>query len=94
MESGGQDLEDNDDEFVVLTAPGDLMRVKAGLEAAGIEVKGAELSMRPKTPVAVDAETARKVLRLTDALDDLDDIQDVYHNMEMTEELAAALEAE
>jgi YebC/PmpR family DNA-binding regulatory protein len=92
MEAGGNDLEDNDDEFVVLTGPSDVMTVKAGLEAQGIEVRGAEISMRPKTPVAVDVATARKVLRLVDALEELDDIQDVYHNMEMTEELAAALE--
>jgi YebC/PmpR family DNA-binding regulatory protein len=92
MEAGGNDLEDNDDEFVVLTGPSDIMAVKAGLEAQGIEVRGAEISMRPKTPVAVDVATARKVLRLVDALEELDDIQDVYHNMEMTEELAAALE--
>jgi YebC/PmpR family DNA-binding regulatory protein len=92
MEAGGNDLEDNDDEFVVLTGPSDIMAVKAGLEGQGFEVRGAEISMRPKTPVAVDVATARKVLRLVDALEELDDIQDVYHNMEMTEELAAALE--
>jgi len=94
MEAGGNDLEDNEDEFVVLTAPNDVMAVKAALEAQGIEVRGAELSMRAKQPVAVAVDTVRKILRLVDALDELDDIQDVYHNMEMTEEIAAALDAE
>jgi YebC/PmpR family DNA-binding regulatory protein len=93
MEAGGNDLEDNDDEFV-LTAPGDVMAVKAALEAQGIQVRGAELSMRAKQPVEVTVDTVRKILRLVDALEELDDVQDVYHNMEMTEEIAAALDAE
>ncbi len=94
MEAGGDDLEDNDEEFVVLTGPSEVMAVKSGLEAQGIEVRGAEQAMRAKTPVAVTVETAKKVLRLVDALEDSDDVQDVYHNMEMTEEIAAALDAE
>jgi YebC/PmpR family DNA-binding regulatory protein len=94
MEAGGEDLEDNDEEFVVVTSGSDMMAVKSALEAAGIEVQGAELTMRPKTPVAVTIDTARKVLRLVDNLEDSDDVQDVYHNMEMTEELAAALDAD
>ncbi|MEN6430750.1 MAG: YebC/PmpR family DNA-binding transcriptional regulator, partial [Coriobacteriales bacterium] len=56
-EAGGEDLEDNDEEFVVLTRPADVMRVKDALVAAGVSVKGAELTMRPITPVAVDLET-------------------------------------
>jgi YebC/PmpR family DNA-binding regulatory protein len=92
MEAGGNDLEDNDEEFVVLTSPNDLASVKAALEASGVEVKGAELAMRAKTPAGVAVDTARKVMRLVDALEELDDIQDVYHNMEMTEQIAAALE--
>jgi YebC/PmpR family DNA-binding regulatory protein len=94
MDAGGEDVEDNDEEFVVVTVANDVMKVKDALEAAGIEVRGAELTMRPKTPVAVTAETAKKVLRLIDALEDSDDVQDVYHNMEMTDELAAALDAD
>jgi YebC/PmpR family DNA-binding regulatory protein len=92
MEAGGEDLEDNEDEFVVVTAANDLPKVKDALEAAGIEVRGAELTMRPKTPTAVTVETARKVLRLVDALEESDDVQEVYHNMEMTEEIAVALD--
>jgi len=91
-DAGGNDLEDNDEEFVVTTDPGDLARVRDALVAAGVQVKGAELSMRPKTPVKVSVETAKKVLRLVDVLEDNDDIQEVYHNMELTEELAAALD--
>jgi YebC/PmpR family DNA-binding regulatory protein len=94
MEAGGEDLEDNDEEFVVVTAPNEMMRVQNALEAAGIATKGAELAMRAKQPAAVTVETARKVFRLIDALEDSDDVQDVYHNMEMTEEIAQALDAD
>lgn len=92
MEAGGEDMEDNDEEFVVLTAPNDVMAVKKGLEDQGIEVKGAELIMRPMTPLAVSVETAKKVFRLVDNLEDSDDVQEVYTNIDMTEELAAALD--
>ena len=92
MDAGGDDLEDNDEEFVVLTDPGSVMAVKNALEAGGIAVKGAELTMRAKNPVAVDVATARKVMRLVDHLEESDDIQDVYTNMDMTEEIAAALD--
>jgi YebC/PmpR family DNA-binding regulatory protein len=92
-DAGGEDLEDNDEEFVVVTAAPDLTRVRRVLAEAGVALRGAELTMRPTTPVAVRVDVARKVLRLVDALEESDDIQDVYHNMEMTEELAAALDA-
>jgi YebC/PmpR family DNA-binding regulatory protein len=94
MDAGGLDLEDNDDEFVVLTAPAQVMAVKSALESAGIEVRGAELAMRPNTPVEVTAETAKKVMRLVDTLEESDDVQDVFTNMELTEELAAQLDAD
>lgn len=92
-DAGGEDVEDNDEEFVVVTAPHEMMHVKDALVAAGVAVKGAELSMRPLTPVAVTIETAKKVMRLIDALEEYDDVQEVYHNMEMTEEIAAVLDA-
>ena len=92
-DAGGDDIEDNDEEFVVVTAPNDMMHVRDALVAAGVTVQGAELSMRPLTPIAVTIETAKKVMRLIDALEEYDDVQEVYHNMEMTEEIAIALDA-
>jgi YebC/PmpR family DNA-binding regulatory protein len=94
MDAGGEDLEDNDEEFIVVTAGNDMMKVKDALEAAGVPVVGAELAMRAKTPVAVGVDTARKVFRLIDNLEDSDDVQDVYHNIEMTEEIAEALDVD
>ena len=93
-EAGGDDYEDAGDEWVVWTAAGDLMAVSKGIEAQGIEVKGAELTMVPTTPTAVSGADAKKVQRLIDRLEDLDDVQDVYSTMDITDEVIAALEEE
>lgn len=92
-EAGGEDLEAGEDTFLVYTAPSEVMAVKAALEAAGVPVKGAELVMEPVTTTVVSAEDAKKVLRLIDRLEELDDIQNVYHTMELTDEIAAELDA-
>jgi YebC/PmpR family DNA-binding regulatory protein len=91
-EAGGEDLETGDDAYIVYAAPADVMAVKSALEAAGLPVKGAELVMEPITPTVVRVEDAKKVLRLVDRLEESDDIQTVYHSMELTDEIAAALE--
>lgn len=91
-DAGGEDLEMGEEEALVYTAAGDVMGVKKALEAAGAPVKGAELVMEAVTTTAVTVEDAKKVLRLIDRLEDLDDIQNVYHTMEMTDEIAAALD--
>ncbi|PKQ20396.1 MAG: YebC/PmpR family DNA-binding transcriptional regulator [Actinobacteria bacterium HGW-Actinobacteria-6] len=92
-DAGGDDIEDTDEDFVIVTGASDMNKVKDALVAAGVTVKGAELTMRALTPVTVTAETAKKVMRLVDVLEDNDDVQEVYHNMEMTEEIVAALDA-
>ena len=91
-EAGGEDLEDGDEEWIVYTAPGDLAAVSKALETSGVPVKGAELVMEATTPSAVTVEDAKKVMRLVDKLEESDDIQNVYHTMELTDEIAAALE--
>ena len=93
-EAGGEDYEDAGDEWVVWTNPGDLMAVSKALTAQGIEVKGSELTMVPTTPTEVSGSDAKKVQRLVDRLEELDDVQDVYHTMDMTDEVIAALEEE
>ena len=93
-EAGGEDYEDAGDEWVVWTNPGDLMAVSKALTAQGIEVKGSELTMVPTTPTEVSGADAKKVQRLVDRLEELDDVQDVYHTMDMTDEVIAALEEE
>ncbi|MDO4182519.1 MAG: YebC/PmpR family DNA-binding transcriptional regulator [Coriobacteriia bacterium] len=91
-EAGGEDYEDAGDEWVVSTAASDLMAVKKALEEQGIEVKGAELTMEPTTPQAVTVDEARKVMRLVDKLEELEDLQGVYHTMDLTDEIIEALD--
>ncbi len=91
-EAGGEDLEGDGTEWLVTTAPGDVMSVKAALEGAGLVVRGAELVMEAVSTTVVPLAEARKVLRLVDVLEDNDDIQSVYHTMELTDEIAEALE--
>ena len=93
-EAGGEDYEDAGEEWIVWTNPGDLMAVSNGLEEQGVEVKGSELTMVPTTPTAVSGADAKKVQRLIDRLEELDDVQDVYSTMDMTDEVIAALEEE
>ncbi|NTU71975.1 MAG: YebC/PmpR family DNA-binding transcriptional regulator [Coriobacteriia bacterium] len=93
-DAGGEDLEDGgDEEWIVYTTPGDLASVSAALEAAGVAVRGAELVMEATTPAAVTVEEAKKVMRLVDKLEESDDIQNVYTTMDITDEIAAALDA-
>ncbi len=91
-DAGGDDMEEGEEEWLVYTSPGDVMAVNAALESAGVPVKGAELVMEPVTASVVSVSDARKVFRLIDALEEYDDIQNVYHTMELTEEIAAALD--
>lgn len=91
-EAGGDDYEDADEEWIVYTGPTDLMGVKKALEEAGVVTQGAELIMEPTTPTQVSVADAKKVMRLIDKLEELEDLQNVYHTMEMTDEIAAALD--
>lgn len=93
-EAEGDDYEDAGDDWVVWTSYDQLSNVVKALENAGIEVKGSELTMEPTTPTDVDVNDAKKVMRLVEKLDDLDDVQNVYDTMKMTDEIAAALAEE
>ncbi|MCL2339722.1 MAG: YebC/PmpR family DNA-binding transcriptional regulator [Actinomycetia bacterium] len=93
-EAGGEDYADAEDEWMVITEPTQLAQVKTGLEAQGLEVKGYEMIMLPTTQSAVNLADAKKVMRLVDRLEELEDLQNVYHSMEITDEIAAALDEE
>ena len=93
LEVGGDDFEDAGEEWIIYTEATEVMAVKGALEEQGIEVKGAEQIMEPTNPVAVSVEDAKKVQRLIDRLEDFDDVQSVAHTMEITDEIAEALEA-
>ena len=73
--------------------PSDLFEVKAALEAAGLEVLSAETTMLAANTIPVsDTEDARKILRIIDTLEDNDDVQDVYSNFDIADELMSQLE--
>ena len=91
-EAGGDDYEDDDEQWIVYTDPKVLATVRKGIEDQGIAVKGAELTMVPTNTTEVSVADAKKVMRLVDRLEELDDVQNVYHTMEMTDEIAAALD--
>ncbi len=91
MEAGAEDLADDGDRWLVTTEPAEIMAVRAALEAAGLEPGTAELVMVPTTTVAIEDEAAAKrVLRLIEALDDHDDVQNVYANYDIPDAVLAA----
>jgi YebC/PmpR family DNA-binding regulatory protein len=86
LDAGAEDLvEYEDGSFDVLTAPDDYNTVKAAVEAAGFEPDAADVTMRPATTVELQGEEAQSCLKLLDALEDLDDVQNVYSNVELDE---------
>ena len=93
-EAGGDDYEDAGDEWIVWTAYDNMQAVHKALEEQGIEVKGSELTRVPTTPTTVSVVDAKKVQRLADRLEELEDVQNVFNTMDVTDEIAAALEEE
>lgn len=92
LEAGADDVRDEGGAWEIHTAVADFTAVRDALEAAGMEMASAELSMIPQNTVDVDAETGRKLLRLVDALEDNDDVQNVHANFELPDEVLAELE--
>ena len=89
IDAGAQDIAVDEDVFEVLTEPSDLTAVRKALEEAGIEMQSAEVTYRPSTRVEIDEETAGKLMRLIDTLDDNDDVGEVHANFDVD---AAVLE--
>jgi YebC/PmpR family DNA-binding regulatory protein len=93
-DAGGDDYEDCDTEWTIWTDYSSLGSVTKALQAAGIEIKGEEFVMEPTTPTEVSVSDAKKVQRLVDRLEELEDVQSVYTTMDMTDEIIEALEEE
>ncbi|MEO6879749.1 MAG: YebC/PmpR family DNA-binding transcriptional regulator [Mycobacteriaceae bacterium] len=92
LEAGAEEVNDNGDTFEVISEPTDLVAVRTALQEAGIDYDSAEASFQPSMSVAVDADGARKVFRLVDALEDSDDVQNVYSNVDLSDEVLAELD--
>ena len=92
LEAGAEDVISNDDGSIeVYTTPNDFGTVLDALEAAGFKTSNASVTMIASTEAELDAETAPKFMRLIDMLEDLDDVQEVYHNGAISDEVAALL---
>lgn len=92
IDAGAQDLETTDETYIIYTALEDFGAVQKRLESLGIEAENAQLQRIPNDTKEVDLDTAKKIMNMIDEFEDCDDVQNVYHNLEMTDELAAALE--
>lgn len=91
LEAGVEDVIDEDESWQVQCAVEDFQNVRTAFEAAGIVFQSAELNRIPQNTVAVDVDTGRKMLKLYDALDDNDDVQNVYANFDLPDELLAEM---
>ena len=89
--AGAEDLSTSDDIFEIITAPHDFMTVREALEKANIALKSSELTMIPKNEVSVSSENARSVLRLIETLEDHDDVQNVYANADIPDNVIKEL---
>jgi YebC/PmpR family DNA-binding regulatory protein len=92
LESGIEDVEDRGEVLVLTTDPSDMVAVRTALQAAGVDYESADVEFVPSMNVQVDAPTARKVISLIDALEDLDDVQNIYSNFDLSPEVLAELE--
>ncbi|MGM0930657.1 MAG: YebC/PmpR family DNA-binding transcriptional regulator [Actinomycetota bacterium] len=92
LDAGAEEVKEHGDNFEVHSDPTDLRAVVAGLEEAGIEYETDEIEFVSSMAVELDADAARKFLKLVDALEDLDDVQNVYSNADISQDVLAELE--
>ncbi len=95
LEAGAEDLKTDGEQFEVITDPADYDTVSDAITKAGIDMAESEITLIPDMLTEVtDAEQARSIMRFIEALEELDDVQDVYSNFDISDEIAAELEAE
>ncbi|MFT4220368.1 MAG: YebC/PmpR family DNA-binding transcriptional regulator [Microbacterium sp.] len=94
LEAGAEEVEPHAQGFEVITDAHDLVAVRSAIQEAGLDYESADVEFVPSLKVEVDADTARKVFRLIDALEDSDDVQNVFSNFDLTAEVQAELEAD
>ena len=91
LDAGAEDVNDLGDSFEIVSAPTDLVSIKEALKKSNLEYESAETSFLPSVSIPIEGETARGVLELIDAIEDLDDVQNVYGNFDISEEVMASL---
>jgi len=92
LDAGAEEVTDRGAGFEVITDPSHLVEAREALQEAGIDYDSSEAEFVPNLTVEVDAETARKVMRLIDALEDSDDVQNIYSNYDVSPEVQAELD--
>ena len=93
LDAGAEEVNDLGEAFEVVSEAGDLIPVRTALQGAGIDYESAESSFLPSVQVQLDEDGARKIFRLIDALEDSDDVQNVYANFDVSDEVMAAVDA-
>lgn len=92
LEAGAEEVNDLGDQFEIITAASDLVPVRKALQDAGFDYDSADSSFVPSVNVPLDADGARKVFRLIEALEDVDDVQNVYANFDVSDEVMAEVD--
>ncbi len=93
LDAGAEEINDLGDSFEVVSEAGDLIGVRTALQDAGIDYDSAETSLVPSMTVPVDEDAARKVFKLIDVLEDCDDVQNIYANFDVSDEVMAKIDA-
>jgi YebC/PmpR family DNA-binding regulatory protein len=93
IDAGAEDVREDGDELRVISDPGDLSAVRDALEGAGVEVRSAAIATEPKSTVVVKGHDAERVLKLLDALDEQDDVDEVFANFDIPEDVLEKLAA-
>jgi YebC/PmpR family DNA-binding regulatory protein len=91
LDAGAEEVNDLDESFEVVSEPGDLVAVRTALQDADIDYESAEASFVPSVQVPLEEDAARRVFRLIDALEDSDDVQNVYANFDVSDEIMEAV---
>jgi YebC/PmpR family DNA-binding regulatory protein len=93
LDAGAEEVNDLDDVIEVISEASDLIAVRTALQGAGLDYDSAEAQFVPSMEVTVDADGAAKVMRLVEALEDLDDVQNVFGNFDIPDDVLEALDA-
>jgi YebC/PmpR family DNA-binding regulatory protein len=96
LDAGAEDMRNDpkEDNYEIITRPEDLNRVKNAIEGAGIPVSLAEITMLPKSYITLDEKNSEQMMRLIEALEDHDDVQNVYANFDISEEVMAKVSSQ
>jgi YebC/PmpR family DNA-binding regulatory protein len=93
LDAGAEEVNDNGDTWEVVSDPSDLVAVRSALQSAGIDYESADMSFVPSTQIELDVDAAKRVFKLIDALEDSDDVQNVYANYDVSDDVLESVDA-